>query len=143
MSKHFKQEEFLCPCCKKGKVNPKLIDKLETIREVIGNIPIEIVSGYRCKAYNQSIGGYADSPHIIGLAVDTKCKLRIVDYAILADLVAGIRLGLYPNHLHIDIENPWPSKYWVVRKYGSLPIYSKYEYDLRIFLREVIGNDFS
>jgi len=136
MSKHFKQEEFLCPCCKKGKVNPKLIDKLETIREVIGNIPIEIVSGYRCKAYNQSIGGYVDSPHILGIAADTKCKLRIVDYAILADLVAGIRLGIYEKHLHLDIIPANPSRFWLVKKYGQEPIYSGTETNLKIFLEK-------
>jgi len=143
LSEHFDSSEFRCPCCKKVKIDLKLIDKLEIVRQVIGNIPIEITSGYRCKKYNQSIGGYSDSPHLTGLAADTKCGLRIVDYALAADLVTGIRLGLYPNHLHIDIIDPWPSKYWVVMKYGSMPIYSKYEYDLKIFLKGVMGDAFN
>ena len=139
LSAHFSKSEFECPCCKKVKINPKLIIKLEEVRKAIGNIPIEITSGYRCKKYNQSINGYSDSPHLYGLAADTRCGLRTVEYALKAELVQGIRLGLYPNHLHIDIEKQAPSRFWFVRTYNSTPIYSKNEYDLKKFLKEVIG----
>ena len=140
LSANFSKYEFQCPCCGKVKINPRLITKLEEVRKAIGDIPIEITSGYRCKKYNQSINGYSDSPHLYGLAADTRCKLGIIDYALKANLVEGIRLGIYPNHLHIDIENPVPSRYWFVRTYNSTPIYSKNEKDLKKFLIEVKAN---
>ena len=142
LSANFSKYKFQCPCCGKVKINPRLITKLEEVRKAIGDIPIKITSGYRCKKYNQSINGYVDSPHLYGLAADTKCKgLTIIEYAFKANYrVEGIRLGIYPNHLHIDVEKPVPSRYWFVRTYNSTPIYSKNEYDLKKFLIEVKAN---
>ena len=138
LSRNFSKWEFECPCCGKIIISPKLINKLEEVRRVIGNIPIDITSGYRCKKYNQSINGYIDSPHLSGLAADTKCKgLTIIEYTLKAETIEGIRLGIYPNHLHLDIKNPAPSRFWFVRTYNSAPIYSKNEYDLKKFLIEV------
>ena len=138
LSAHFSKSEFQCPCCGKVKINPRLITKLEEVRKAIGDIPIKITSGYRCKKYNQSINGYIDSPHLYGLAADTRRKgLTIIEYAFKANYrVEGIRLGIYPNHLHIDINPPNPSKYWIVKEYNSKPIYSGKETDLNKFMKK-------
>ena len=140
LSEHFSKKEFECPCCHQVIINKKLIEKLEKVRTAIGNNPINITSGYRCKKYNTSIDGDINSPHLVGLAADTQCKYSIIDYALMASKVGGIRLGIYPNHLHIDIIEPHPSKFWLVKKYGGKYIYSKYENDLKSFLKGVIGN---
>ena len=141
LSKHFSKSEFKCPHCGKIIINMQLISKLEEIRKAIGNRPIIITSGYRCKTYNASIDGCLNSPHIEGLAADIKVyDFSIIDLALRANIVQEIRLGLYPNHLHIDIKKPSPSKYWLVREYNSTPIYSKNEKDLKKFLKGVIDN---
>ncbi|GAF67652.1 unnamed protein product, partial [marine sediment metagenome] len=41
----------------------------------------------------------------------------------------------YPNHIHLDIVKPHPSKYWLVKKYGQKPIYSGNEKNLAKFLK--------
>ena len=140
LSANFSKWEFECPCCHKIVVNQELVEKLEEVRAAIGNNPITITSGYRCKEYNASINGDINSPHILGLAADTQCKYSIIDYALMAEKVEGIRLGIYPNHLHFDIVKPHPSRYWLVKKYGGKYIYSKNENNLRSFLKGVIGN---
>ena len=70
LTEHFSAWEFKCPCseCKKKKIhiNLYLVQKLEEIREVIGNLPIDITSGVRCKAENKRVGGSTNSPHIGG-----------------------------------------------------------------------------
>ena len=137
LSPNFDSWEFECPCCKRVVTKQKLIDKLEAIREKIGNLPIYISSGYRCKKYNASIGGYPSSPHITGEAVDIKVKGKYpVNIALEAEKVAGIRIGIYPNHTHIDIVYPSLSRFWLVKKYGDSPIYSREEKSLIKFLEK-------
>lgn len=45
------------------------IKVLEPIRELI-NAPINISSGYRCKALNKAVGGEPTSQHVLGEAAD-------------------------------------------------------------------------
>lgn len=47
-----------------------LASDLETIRIMLGNVPILITSGYRCPALNEAIGGIRNSAHMRGLAAD-------------------------------------------------------------------------
>jgi uncharacterized protein YcbK (DUF882 family) len=140
LSLHFSTNEFECPCCKKVEVNTKLIDRLETIRGIIGNLPIEITSGYRCAKYNTSIDGDSNSAHLTGEGADIKTSLSSIDLALKAEVIKDIRLGLYPAHLHIDIKKANPSRFWFCHKYGDPLIYSKGENDLKKFLKKVINN---
>jgi len=135
LSEHFNSDEFKCPCCGKVKVSSTLIDKLQQLRDTI-NKPIIITSGYRCKQYNKSIGGYSHSPHLIGEAADIKVKdMSTVTLAMIASKIEGIRIGLYPRHIHLDVRPANPSRYWLVRKYGQKYIYSKGEKSLTKFLK--------
>ena len=136
LSANFNSDEFKCPCCGKINISTMLIDKLQQLRDLI-NKPIIITSGYRCPAYNKKIGGYSHSPHLTGEASDIQVKgMSPITIAGIAQRIHNIRLGIYPNHLHIDICPANPSKYWLVKKYGDKPIYSKREKDLAKFLKD-------
>ena len=140
LSPNFDTEEFRCSCCKKVKISLKLVDRLETIRQNIGNLPITITDGYRCAKYNDSIGGYPDSPHLTGEGADIKTSLSSIDLALKAEAVKDIRIGIYPRHLHIDVRPACPSRFWFCHKYNDPLIYSKGENDLKKFLKKVINN---
>ena len=46
----------------------------ERVREIIGNRPMIINSGYRCYSLNLAVGGASSSQHKLGEAIDFKCK---------------------------------------------------------------------
>ncbi|GAH08593.1 unnamed protein product, partial [marine sediment metagenome] len=101
---------------------------------IFSNKPIRITSGYRCPAENKKVGGHSNSAHLLGKAADIQVKgMSTITLAMMASKIKGIRIGMYPNHIHIDIVPPNPSKYWLVRKYGQKPIYSKCEKNLNKF----------
>lgn len=136
LSQHFHSDEFSCPCCDKSKVTGELVLKLQELRDII-NKPITINSGYRCYNYNDRIGGYVDSPHLAGEAADISIKdMSTVTIAMIACKISGIRIGLYPNHVHIDVRPANPSKYWLVKKYGKKAVYSGREKNLAKFLKK-------
>ena len=141
LTEHFSAWEFKCPCseCKKKKIHIdlNLVYRLEEIRKKIGNKPIDITSGVRCKAENYRAGGSSNSPHLLGKAADIQAEgASPVFVALMAETVNGVRLGLYPNHLHVDILPANPSRYWLVKKYNQTPIYSGDERELQNFLRK-------
>lgn len=135
LSQHFHDSEFVCPCCDGGIVADELVSKLQQLRDTI-NKPIHITSGYRCSTENKKIGGHPNSPHLLGEAADIQIKgLSTVTIAMIASKIKGIRIGMYPNHLHIDVRPANPSKYWLVKKYGQKAIYSGNEKNLAKFLK--------
>jgi len=141
LSEHFSAWEFKCPCsgCKHRKIHIdlNLVNKLEKIRTLIGNKPIDITSGVRCKAENNRVGGSRNSPHLLGKGADIQVEgLKPIEIALMAEPISDIRIGIYPNHVHIDVIPPNPSRFWLVKKYGQAPIYSGNENDLKKFLRE-------
>jgi len=119
ITKNFKYSEFACPCgCGKDRpLDPKLIYLLQSLRDKIDkSIYISIGGGIRCKKYNKRIGGYLDSPHLYGRAVDIHAKnIDIVSLAKQAKDIGFTRIGLYPfNHfIHVDVVRPDPSASWV------------------------------
>lgn len=136
LSKDFHDYEFSCPCCDKNKVAGELVAKLQQLRDKIGQ-PIHITSGYRCVVENKKVGGHSKSPHILGKGVDIQVEyLTPIALASITRHIDNIRLGIYPNHLHIDIMPPSPSKYWLVKSYGKKPIYSGSEKNLAKFLKD-------
>ena len=78
LSKNFSRYEVHCSCgCGASWVSPKLIEKLQHVRDVVGK-PMTITSGVRCEAFNSSIKGSLVSSHMpnedgMGLAVDIAC----------------------------------------------------------------------
>jgi hypothetical protein len=48
----------------------RLCSVLEHIRQICGNHPVTVTSGYRCEALNEEIGGVEDSAHRYGFGAD-------------------------------------------------------------------------
>lgn len=138
--------EAKCPC-KKCVTNPyininyMLIGKVLILENNIGKRVI-ITSGNRCIEYNKIIGGYIDSPHIPkpqGEALDMQVKgMGNIELAYAAEKAGFKRIGIYPNHVHGDMIDPRPSKYWYVKNYNKSPIYSGDIKTLGEFIKKVI-----
>ena len=117
LSKNFDSKEFACPCCGGKIISGELAFKLQALRDLVKK-PIRILSGYRCPKFNQEINGYPKSPHVGGLAADIYVKdFGYKKLALLAEKVKFKRIGLYPfsksQFIHVDIQEPRPSKSWV------------------------------
>ena len=57
LSKNFSRYEVQCSCgCGASWVSPKLLEKLQHVRDVVGK-PMTIISGVRCEAFNSKIKG--------------------------------------------------------------------------------------
>jgi len=134
-----------CPCqkCKTGPyilVDDFLIGIIIKLEEQTGR-KVKITSGNRCKEYNQSIGGYWNSPHIPkpkGRAADMQIKgMNNIKLAYACEKAGFKRIGIYPNHVHGDIIEPRPSKYWYKKTYHSTAIYSKGIKTLKEFLMKL------
>jgi len=107
---HFCLAEFKC---RDGTAVPKqlyknvqsLMDKLETLRTVLGDRPIYISSAYRHEKYNAKIGGVKDSQHIVAKAADIRVKgLNSTQVYTVADKVfydGGV--GVYDGFVHVDV----------------------------------------
>jgi len=73
------RSEFECRCCGQlpfdfNELNPsepfkELFGAFSAIRTAWGS-PISIISGYRCQAHNNAVGGERMSAHLFGLALD-------------------------------------------------------------------------
>lgn len=134
LTRNFKLSEFQCPCCGKSNISEELVQNLQQLRDRYGE-PIFITSGVRCAEYNRRVGGYWDSPHLKGLAVDIVARINPVTMAYLADELGCFRIGVYDRHTHLDIVKPSPSKYWLV-KGNNKPIYSGNIDNLHDYLKE-------
>lgn len=107
LSEHFSRQEFVCRCgaCESIDPNPRLIEDLETLRDVLG-CPIHIISGYRCYSHNKDIGGKPNSQHLKGNAADIVC-MRVMP-ADVADAIDKLwprshGLGRYLTFTHFDV----------------------------------------
>jgi uncharacterized protein YcbK (DUF882 family) len=86
---------------------------LERIREVLGDKPIIVTSGYRCKAVNALAGSSDTSDHIRATAVDFKCPAFGTPYEIakhLATKVDSLGIGQliheYGSWVHVSTRTP-------------------------------------
>lgn len=85
-----------------------VITQLERVRSILGDNPLLISSGYRCKALNAAVGGVSTSAHVQGLAVDFTCR----DYGNTTQVVDAI----YKSGIEYDqliLEYPNKSTTWV------------------------------
>lgn len=83
---------------------------LEVVREVLGNAPIRVTSGYRPPEYNASVGGSSTSSHQDGLAADfvpLNGRSMYENYRALsaANLPAFDQVIYYPvqGHIHVGL----------------------------------------
>ena len=73
-TKNFKVSEFACKHCGENKIDQKVLDICQTIRDELG-VPVRVNSGYRCEKHNARVGGVKGSFHTKGLAADLSCEL--------------------------------------------------------------------
>lgn len=111
--KYFSIEELKCPCgCNQLGMNAYYMQKIVKVREDLG-VPMNITSGYRCKTYNQRIGGVPNSAHTKGRALDISIvgmeeadQVRLLELAIKYD-VRGVGVNDKKSHfIHLDDTKP-------------------------------------
>lgn len=109
LSPHFSKKEFNqkhVPIeLSKIKVDPKLIQRLEALRQRIGK-PIRINSGYRSPEYNSKVGGAKHSQHMTGKAADIVVEgMTAKQLEPIAREVGFTFTQTYPHlpHLHVDV----------------------------------------
>ncbi|MBQ7220814.1 MAG: hypothetical protein IJS28_07535 [Synergistaceae bacterium] len=73
-TKNFKVSEFACKHCGENKIDQKVIDIAQALRDELG-VPVRVNSGYRCEKHNAKVGGVKGSFHTKGLAADLSCEL--------------------------------------------------------------------
>ena len=73
-TKNFKVSEFACKHCGENKIDQRVIDMAQIIRDELG-VPVKVNSGYRCAEYNKKVGGSKSSQHMNGNAADLSCFL--------------------------------------------------------------------
>lgn len=135
LSKKFQDDEFKCHCCNEIKIDPKLIDVLQMIRDITER-PIKINSGYRCPTHNKKIGGSPKSQHLLGKAADIVIKGLSVKqmYQVLVPFhkkyFAG--LGIYPEQGFIHIDTRDEPTIWVyIKSQGKY--FSLHEFQALLF----------
>ena len=110
LSKNFSVAELLCKgsgCCKTGKVDEKLVEILQNIRDHFEK-PVHISSAYRCSKWNKAVGGVSGSYHLYGQAADIKVEdVAPADVAKYAESIGVLGIGLYEtdadgHFVHID-----------------------------------------
>ena len=109
LSEHFKFGEFLVsesanragiknyPIKNEELANILFVAKqAELIRNILGNHPVVITSGYRSAKVNKVVGGSLTSAHMFGLAMDFTCP----GYGTVTQIVATLRKHM--DTLHYD-----------------------------------------
>jgi len=104
LSANFTRKEFLCPCCGRAEISPRLVEVLQSIRDAVRR-PVRMSSAWRCVEHNRAAGGEEGSEHLVGTAADIVCETPEDRYQIvMAAMAAGVRrIKLYPHHVHIGV----------------------------------------
>lgn len=125
MSKHFEDWEFECHgqnCCGHSRpIESRLIEGLEQLRAMLNErhteteVCLRISSGFRCRKYNDEIGGAGDSYHCRGMASDVvPLGATIGEVALVAGMVEVFRvggIGLYDDFVHLDVRRNGPARW--------------------------------
>lgn len=114
LSEHFSESEFVCHCgCGKVRVEPSLIDLLETARAIYGR-PVVIHSGFRCPKHNEDVGGKPNSAHLTGEAADIVCAFAGDRFDLIRTFltlgVARIGIGFKGGFVHVDVSTTLPQR---------------------------------
>lgn len=105
--RYFRPEEFDHP----AEMDPDFLKRLDRLRNDAG-MGIVITSDFRTPEENEAIGGFHNSPHLRGVAVDCQPlgrtmhnKMQLVRTALnlwAEGELSGLGLGIYDQHVHID-----------------------------------------
>jgi|TARA_R100001163_G_C5052782_1_gene189387 zinc D-Ala-D-Ala carboxypeptidase len=107
MAKYFTEEEFACQYTGNNEISPKLIERLDELREACG-FPFIITSGYRDKTHPIEAKKTKAGTHAQGIAADIKVnnglqRFKIVEEAIKLGFTG---IGVARSFVHVDIRNP-------------------------------------
>lgn len=111
LSPHFSSAEFECrgrDGCKSIYPPAKTLAALERLRELCGNLPLKIISGYRCSTRNSAVGGAPRSRHLMGDAADIPEGYATVDQAVAAGFTGIGSKGRWA--IHVDTR-PAPARW--------------------------------
>lgn len=103
LSANFRVGEFACKCgrCEGVLIDDVLVGYLQGIRKHFQS-PVNISSGYRCRAHNEKVGGDPGSGHVEGMAADIVVKGVLPgEVAKFAESMGVQRIGLYDGFVHI------------------------------------------
>lgn len=107
---HFSPDEFAEP----DKLRWSMLKMLDDLREQCG-FPIYVTSSYRDPAHNAAVGGVSDSSHTLapdgfysGVDIAVSSSQRLFDIVRYALELGFTRIGVYPKHVHLDIEARLP-----------------------------------
>lgn len=117
VSKNFKLYEFECKSTGEVKLDPKLLELAQKLRDRIG--PVKINSSYRTHEHNKAIGGSPNSQHMLGKAMDVSkpSNMTIDQLAAHGKSVGFTGIGKYPWGCHFDVRVT-PTN-WDFRKGGA------------------------
>ncbi len=122
LSNNFKVSEFACKgkgCCSTVKIDSKLVEYLQKIRDHFG-VAVTINSAYRCSKHNKKVGGASGSQHTKGTAADIVVKgIKPAEVAKYAESIGILGVGLYETSrdgyfVHIDTRNK--KSFWYGQK---------------------------
>jgi len=110
ISNNFNRSEFKCQCgkCNQNTVDARLITVLERLRVEFKGKPIKINSGNRCANHNKSVGGRANSYHLVSKAADIVVQgvESFEVYTMLNEMYpSSLGLGRYKTFTHVDVRN--------------------------------------
>lgn len=125
LSKNFNAYEFRCglgrTCsCSTTLIDEKLVEILQRIRDHWPGHALHITSGYRCPAYNRSVGGATGSYHSKGMAADITVDGVVPrEVARYAESIGVLGIGLYETQadgffVHVDTRTA--KSYWYGQK---------------------------
>ena len=106
---HFKPSEFVKP----ELLRWEMLKALDDLREAVG-FPLTISSSYRDPVHNTAVGGAKDSAHLpdpvdgkySGIDIATVGLGGVDLYFLLREVTRRfVRVGIYPDHIHVDCEN--------------------------------------
>ena len=106
--------------------------EMENVRELLGNNPINVSSGYRCLELNTLLGSKPTSEHILGKAIDFTCSnfgdpYDIVDAIFKSDIQYNQILCEYNKWCHVSFPTDGESakkQALIINKKGTM-IYSQ------------------
>ena len=114
LTKDFNKSEFVCKHCGRIRINIKLVNALQKLRDNV-NKPIKINSAYRCLDHNRSIGSDDTSQHIKGNAADIVIKgLTPKEVAKIAETIPVFKdggIGIYKTFTHVDVRSNGPARW--------------------------------
>lgn len=145
LTPNFTASEFACHgkgCCTTSKIDEKLANYLQKIREHFGEC-VTITSGYRCAKHNRAVGGATSSYHAKGMAADIVVEgVAPAEVAKYAESIGILGIGLYEtdkdgHFVHVDTRTKkafWYGQKQIKRStFGGAPS----NYPLKQFITDI------